>query len=59
MNTILCTLVCAIALIVGVLTWATETPADRARRWHRAGVSQAKIAARLGVSRYRVRAWLH
>ena len=48
MNTILCLIVCLLALVVGVLTWATESPSDRARRWHRAGVSQGRIAERLG-----------
>jgi hypothetical protein len=58
MNTILCLLVTIAAVVVGVLLWATETQTDRARRWHRSGLSQAKIADRLGVSRYRVRRML-
>jgi hypothetical protein len=41
-----------------VITWLEETPADRARRWHRAGVSQRQIALRLQVSRHRVKAWV-
>ncbi len=58
MNTILCILVTIVAVFVGVILWVTETPTDRARRWHRSGVSQAKIADRLGVTRYRVRQML-
>lgn len=40
------------------LAWALETPADRARRWRAAGLSQQRIADRLGCSRYRVRQML-
>jgi hypothetical protein len=58
MNTGLCALVVLLALVVGITLWATETPADRARRWHRAGISQRQIALRLEVSRHRVRGWL-
>ena len=58
MNTLLCALAVLLALAVGVIVWATETPQDRARRWHRSGVSQRQIAQRLEVSRHRVRAWL-
>jgi hypothetical protein len=47
-----------LAVGVGVLVWATETPADRARSWHRAGMSHPRIADSLGVTRYRVRGWL-
>lgn len=58
MNRLLLLLVSIVAVAVGVLLWATEAPADRARRWHRSGLSQAKIADRLGVSRYQVRKML-
>lgn len=58
MNRFLLLLVSIVAVVVGVLLWTTETPTDRARRWHRSGLSQAKIADRLGVSRYRVRQML-
>ncbi len=58
MNTLLCALAVLLAVVVGVILWATETPADRARRWHRAGNSQRQIAQRLKVSRHRVRAWV-
>ena len=47
----------ALALLllpVLLLSWILETPRDRARRWHRAGVSRRAIARRLGCSRYRV-----
>jgi len=58
MNTILCLLAAVLAFAIGVLIWSTETPADRARRWHRSGMSQRAIAGRLNVSRHRVRQWV-
>jgi predicted transcriptional regulator len=61
MTTALCFLATLLALIVAplvVIAWSLETPADRARRWHRAGLSQRAIADRLGVTRYRVRCYL-
>ena len=48
----------ALALLlipVLLLAWATETNRDRARRWYRSGVSQERIAVRLGCTRWRVR----
>jgi hypothetical protein len=42
-------------LPVLLLSWVLESRRDRARRWHRSGLSQRAIAARLGCSRYRVR----
>ena len=48
----------ALALLllpVLLLTWILETDRDRARRWRRQGLSQARIAERLGCSRWRVR----
>ena len=48
--------VCVLLLApVLILAWALESRADRARRWRHAGMTQAAIAERLGVSRYRVR----
>jgi predicted DNA-binding protein (UPF0251 family) len=44
----------ALLLPVLVLLWATESRAQRIRRWHRSGLSQRAIAQRLGVSRYAV-----
>jgi hypothetical protein len=61
MNTLLCTLAVLLALLcvpAVALAWAMETPPERARRWHRNGWSQARIASRLGCTRYRVRVWL-
>jgi DNA-binding CsgD family transcriptional regulator len=47
------------ALIAGaVIAWALETQPERIRRWHQQGISQSAIAARLGISRHRVRAAL-
>lgn len=37
------------------IAWLIETDTDRARRWRSYGMSQARIAERLGISRYRVR----
>ena len=48
----------ALALLlvpVLLLTWILETDRDRARRWRRAGLSQQRIADRMGCSRWRVR----
>jgi hypothetical protein len=38
-----------------VLLWATESRQQRARRWRAAGLTQQKIADRLGCSRTTVR----
>ena len=38
-----------------LLSWILETNRDRARRWRRQGLSQQRIADRLGCSRWRVR----
>jgi hypothetical protein len=51
----------ALALLlvpVLLLAWILETDRDRARRWRRAGLSQQRIADRLGCSRWRVRQML-
>lgn len=46
-------------LIAGaVIAWAIETQPERIRRWHQQGISQSAIAARMGISRHRVRAAL-
>lgn len=38
-----------------VLLWASESREQRARRWRRQGMSQQRIADRLGCSRTTVR----
>jgi hypothetical protein len=38
-----------------VLCWATESRRQRARRWRQAGLTQQRIADRLGCSRSTVR----
>jgi hypothetical protein len=56
--TITCLTAWALALLllpVLLLTWILETKRDRARRWRRQGLSQARIADRLGCTRWRVR----
>lgn len=58
MTTTACFLATLLAIVFGTLLWLSETPADRARRWHRAGVSQREISRRLSCSRHRVRAWV-
>jgi len=53
-----CLLAWALALVllpVLFLAWLTESDQDRARRWRRAGLSQQRIADRLGCSRWKVR----
>ena len=42
-------------IVLAVIAWATETNRDRARRWRRQGLSQQRIAERLGCSRWKVR----
>jgi DNA-binding CsgD family transcriptional regulator len=37
------------------IAWLLETDRERAQRWRHQGLSQQRIADRLGVSRYRVR----
>jgi len=52
------TITWALALLllpVLLLTWVIETDRDRARRLRRAGLSQQRIAKRLGCSRWKVR----
>jgi hypothetical protein len=46
-----------IAVLIGIVLWATEDRQQRARRWRRAGWTQQRIADRLGVSRSTVRRW--
>jgi len=58
MTTISCALLWVLTpllIILAVIAWATETNRDRARRWRRQGLSQQRIADRLGCSRWRVR----
>ncbi len=58
MTTISCALLWALTpllIVLAVIAWATETNRDRARRWRRQGLSQQRIADRLGCSRWRVR----
>lgn len=38
-----------------LVSWATESYPQRARRWRQSGVSVAEIAVRLNVSPYKVR----
>lgn len=37
------------------VAWLLETPQEKAKRWRKAGMSQQRIADRLGVSRSKVR----
>ncbi len=53
-TTFLAVLLAALLLPLVILLWATESRAQRIRRWHRSGLSQRAIAQRLGVSRYAV-----
>jgi DNA-binding CsgD family transcriptional regulator len=61
MATISCALLWVLTpllIVLAAIAWATETNRDRARRWRRQGLSQARIAKRLGCSRWRVRRML-
>lgn len=51
-------LIVPLLVALGVLLWVTEDRKARARRWRRAGMTQAAIAERLGVSRTTVRRWI-
>jgi DNA-binding CsgD family transcriptional regulator len=58
MTTISCALLWVLTpllIVLVAIAWALETKRDRARRWRRAGLSQRRIADRLGCSRWRVR----
>lgn len=58
MSTPLCLVATILAILVMpilFLAWVLETDSDRARRWRKAGMSQQRIADRLGCSRYKVR----
>jgi DNA invertase Pin-like site-specific DNA recombinase len=44
-----------VLLPIVVLLWATESRQQRARRWRQAGLTQQRIADRLGCSRSTVR----
>lgn len=46
---------CIVLLPILFLAWLTESNAERAQRWRAAGLSQARIAERLGCSRHKVR----
>lgn len=55
---ITCLLAWTLALLllpILLLAWLAETDQERCHRWRAAGMSQVRIAERLGVSRYRVR----
>ena len=45
-------------LPIVILLWATESRQQRARRWRQAGLTQQRIADRLGCSRSTVRRML-
>jgi DNA-binding CsgD family transcriptional regulator len=58
MTTISCALLWVLTpllIVLVAIAWALETKRDRARRWYRSGVSQERIAVRLGCTRWRVR----
>lgn len=46
---------CLVLLPVLFIAWLTETDRDRVQRWRAQGMSQQRIADRLGISRYRVK----
>lgn len=55
---IIATIIAALLLPALFLAWVFETRTDRARRWRAAGLSQQRIADRLGCSRHTVRRML-
>jgi hypothetical protein len=42
-------------IALAVVAWALETDRERAHRWRRSGLSQRRIADKLGCTRHRVR----
>ncbi len=61
MTTIACALLWVLMPLLIILTaiaWVLETDAERACRWRQGGLSQQRIADRLGCSRWRVRQML-
>ena len=54
-TTILALLAALLLLPVLILLWATESTEQRARRLHRKGWSQRRIADHMHITRYRVR----
>lgn len=55
MTTLMWWVLLPLLALFAVLLWATESREQRIRRLHKTGLSQAKIADRLRVSRYQVR----
>ena len=58
MTTTACLAAWALALLllpVLLLAWILETRRDRARRWRRSGLTQQRIADRLGCKRWKAR----
>jgi DNA-binding CsgD family transcriptional regulator len=45
-------------IIAAAIAWALETDTERACRWRQGGLSQQRIADRLGCSRWKVRQML-
>jgi DNA-binding CsgD family transcriptional regulator len=61
MTTVTCALFWVLApllIILAAIAWALETETERACRWRQGGLSQQRIADRLGCSRWRVRQML-
>ena len=60
MTTAIClaaTLLALLTIPLAIVLWATESPQQRARRWHRNGQSYRAIGQRLGVSHTTARRW--
>jgi len=55
MSTILCALLWALLIPIGIILWVTESRQQRIRRLRRYGWPQQRIADHLQVSRYQVR----
>ena len=60
MTTAIClaaTLLALLTIPLAIVLWATESPQQRARRWHRSGQSYRAIGQRLGISHTTARRW--
>lgn len=53
--TLIATLLALLLVPILFIAWLTESDPERIRRWRRQGLSQQKIADRIGCSRAKVR----
>lgn len=54
-TSIACALLWALIIPLALILWLSESREQRIRRWHREGMSQQRIATKLGTTRWQVR----